>query len=61
MSSTPFSGRPCPICRNPRSESHAPFCSVRCKDRDLARWFADGYALPGEKVDPESIAQPESD
>ena len=52
MSST---ARPCPICRKPRSEAHAPFCSTRCKDRDLVRWFSDGYSVPGPPADPEDI------
>ncbi len=39
--------RKCPICSKPRSEEFTPFCSARCKDRDLVRWLADGYALPG--------------
>jgi endogenous inhibitor of DNA gyrase (YacG/DUF329 family) len=42
--------RKCPICGKPRSPDHAPFCSTRCKDRDLVRWLADGYALPGPLV-----------
>jgi endogenous inhibitor of DNA gyrase (YacG/DUF329 family) len=37
----------CPLCRKPRSPEHAPFCSTRCKDRDLLRWLDDGYAVPG--------------
>ena len=47
--------RPCPICKKPRSDEHAPFCSTRCKDRDLARWFNDSYAVPGPPADPEDI------
>ena len=47
--------RPCPICRKPRSQEHAPFCSTRCKDRDLARWFTDSYAVPGPPADPEEL------
>ncbi|WP_309751491.1 DNA gyrase inhibitor YacG [Novosphingobium sp.] len=39
--------RKCPICRKPRSAEFTPFCSKSCKDRDLVRWLADGYALPG--------------
>jgi endogenous inhibitor of DNA gyrase (YacG/DUF329 family) len=39
--------RKCPLCGKPRSTEHAPFCSTRCKDRDLMRWLEDGYALPG--------------
>jgi uncharacterized protein len=48
--------KPCPICRRPRVAEHAPFCSSRCRDRDLARWFSDSYAVPGRAADPEEIA-----
>ncbi len=53
--------RTCPICKKPRSAAHAPFCSIRCKDRDLARWFGDGYAVPGDPVNPEDIANADWD
>lgn len=46
----------CPICKKPRSESHAPFCSSRCRDRDLAQWFGEGYVVPGRAASPEEIA-----
>jgi endogenous inhibitor of DNA gyrase (YacG/DUF329 family) len=39
--------KPCPICPKPRKAEHAPFCSARCRDRDLMQWLSDGYALPG--------------
>lgn len=30
----------------PRSTNkHAPFCSGRCKDEDLGRWFGEGYRI----------------
>lgn len=48
--------KPCPICRKPRSAEFAPFCSPRCRDRDLAQWFGDGYAVPGRPAHPEEIA-----
>ena len=51
--------RPCPICRKARSEEFTPFCSQRCKDRDLARWFSDSYVLPGPPADPEALTSPE--
>lgn len=51
--------RTCPICRKPRSEEFAPFCSQRCKDRDLAQWLNDGYSVPGPPTSPEDIAQDE--
>jgi endogenous inhibitor of DNA gyrase (YacG/DUF329 family) len=43
----------CPICGKPRSDAHKPFCSARCRDRDLMRWLEDGYALPGPPADAE--------
>lgn len=55
------SARPCPICGKPRVARLAPFCSQRCKDRDLARWFGDGYAVPGPPADPEEVARGEWD
>ena len=42
--------RKCPLCGKPRREEHDPFCSKRCKDRDLLQWLGDGYALPGPPV-----------
>lgn len=52
MSAAP-STRRCPICGKPRSSEHAPFCSPRCRDRDLVRWLEDGYAIPGPPADRE--------
>lgn len=43
--------RKCPICGKPRSAEHKPFCSIRCRDRDLVQWLGDGYAIPGERAD----------
>ena len=38
----------CPICRkNPTVEAYRPFCSKRCADVDLQRWFTGGYVIPG--------------
>ncbi len=60
--------KPCPICRKPRDHALTqrsgsaqdnpfhPFCSQRCKDRDLARWFTDSYAVPGPPADPDQLA-----
>ncbi len=52
MSTSP---KKCPICRKPRSTEFAPFCSPRCRDRDLAQWFNEGYAVPGEPANPEDL------
>lgn len=47
--------RTCPICGDSRAADHSPFCSQRCRDRDLARWFTDSYAVPGRGALPEEI------
>jgi len=50
--------RKCPICRKPRVEEFTPFCSARCKDRDLLRWLDDGYALPVAPAHDEDDGEP---
>lgn len=44
----------CPICSKPSAPEFKPFCSARCKQVDLGRWFGERYAVPGEPVDPEA-------
>jgi hypothetical protein len=39
----------CPICGKPTDAAHRPFCSRRCRDVDLARWFAGSYRVPTEE------------
>ena len=58
--------RPCPICGKPRAAAHSPFCSVRCRDRDLLQWLGEGYALPGPAIDlhttdPDAIEEHDDD
>ncbi len=48
--------KPCPICKKARREEFSPFCSSRCRDRDLSQWFGDGYSVPGRQALPEEIA-----
>ena len=36
----------CPICGKPTDERRKPFCSKRCADVDLHRWFSGSYAVP---------------
>ena len=48
----------CPICRKPREEAYKPFCSKRCADVDLGRWFAGGYAIPGRPDENEDEGAP---
>ncbi len=49
----------CPVCQqsfvvSDGTDTQAPFCSRRCRDADLHRWFAEGYAVP---VATERVAQ----
>lgn len=36
----------CPVCDKESSPKSAPFCSPRCADLDLGRWFTGRYAVP---------------
>ena len=36
----------CPECGRPRVHEFRPFCSARCRDLDLSRWFNQSYAVP---------------
>lgn len=46
-----MSAAQCPICAKPTEVEYRPFCSRRCADVDLQRWFTGRYAVPGAKVD----------
>ena len=41
----------CPICSEDTDPKFRPFCSRRCADIDLAKWFNNGYAIPSEDQD----------
>lgn len=50
----------CPVCGRPRDLRFRPFCSKRCRDVDLSRWFNQVYRVPaveaegeGESADPD--------
>jgi endogenous inhibitor of DNA gyrase (YacG/DUF329 family) len=36
----------CPICGKPTHPEFRPFCSRRCADVDLGRWFGEVYRTP---------------
>ena len=62
MPKTSETGRKkCPSCGRAEVGEHAPFCSPRCKDRDLLKWLGDGYRIPGPPVDPEKLDTGEGD
>ncbi len=41
----------CVICGKPKDETYKPFCSKRCADVDLNRWFSGAYAIPAAEED----------
>ncbi len=50
----------CPVCgrpSRPRGQG-APFCSDRCRQVDLARWFTGAYAVPAEEAEPDEDDTP---
>ena len=48
----------CPICNDrPAAPDYRPFCSKRCADIDLGRWFTGRYAVPG----PPAMDEPDED
>ncbi len=49
----------CPICQKPTDTTFRPFCSKRCADIDLAKWFTGGYAIPAD--DPEDAEELENE
>lgn len=56
--------RKCPICRaETDSEVHAdfPFCSQRCRDRDLGNWASEKYVVSEPVFDEEGHAEGEGD
>ena len=46
----------CPTCGRPRVHEYRPFCSARCRDVDLGRWFAGVYAVPAVEDDEDTAA-----
>jgi endogenous inhibitor of DNA gyrase (YacG/DUF329 family) len=49
--------RLCPICEKapPHADYH-PFCSRRCADLDLQKWFTGRYAIPARPDDEDDPA-----
>lgn len=54
-------GPKCPICGKPVEQAFRPFCSARCKQVDLNRWFSESYRVPVQSADEEEdeTARPE--
>ena len=57
--SKPGKRKGCPICGAPAEERFRPFCSKRCADVDLGRWFGERYVVPGDTpLDPDEEKPP---
>lgn len=41
----------CPMCKKETMPKFRPFCSSRCADADLARWFRGDYFIPASGSD----------
>jgi len=58
MTRAPVNDTPqCAICRRPVDPDFRPFCSKRCADVDLPRWFTGAYAVPA--VEQEEVSEDE--
>jgi uncharacterized protein len=51
----------CPICGKPAELLFRPFCSKRCADVDLHRWFSGSYSVPVTEDEEEDERREESD
>lgn len=54
----PRGGGRCPMCGRPREPTFRPFCSRRCRDRDLVNWLDGRYAVPAIEVDDDGEDDP---
>jgi hypothetical protein len=57
MAEATYVAKPCPTCGKPSVERFRPFCSARCKDVDLHRWFSGAYAIPAAESADDSEEQ----
>jgi uncharacterized protein len=48
----------CAVCGKPVAPEFKPFCSQRCADVDLGRWFNERYAIPVEEDEDEAAPKP---
>ena len=47
----------CPICHKETDQKYRPFCSKRCADIDLGKWFDGTYTLESD----EELSAPSGD
>lgn len=54
----------CPACKNMSDWSNnefRPFCSEKCKSRDLGKWAMEAYRVPGEPAEAVSSEELEAE
>lgn len=51
----------CPVCKKPKNPEYKPFCSKRCQQVDLGKWFSGRYAVPTEEAPADAPIAPEDD
>jgi len=49
----------CPTCKKPTVTKYRPFCSKRCADVDLGRWFDGTYTIADNSAEGQSEAAAE--
>jgi len=52
----------CPICKTPTdsaTDAEFPFCSERCRDRDLGNWATEKYVVSDPIFDEEELQEGE--
>lgn len=50
--------RKCPLCGKKADDRFHPFCSKRCADLDLGKWFTESYIIETEEVAQEQGTEP---
>ena len=59
MSPAQNKAKGCPTCGADATRETRPFCSKRCADVDLGRWFQGAYAIPAVDAADDSIIDAE--
>ena len=49
----------CPICKKDVVKEFIPFCSERCQQVDLGRWFNEAYTVPVMSPEGDSVEDQE--
>ena len=55
MTNMDKNSKPCPICKGTSTGDFPPFCSKRCADIDLSRWFGGNYSVPVVELDEKDL------